>query len=233
MNILSSGISSLYNSIVFVLSTFAVKFFAGILVLLIGLIVSSLLKDLLLLIFRYFRVGKWLTAAGLTQEEKVNVWPKLLAELLRWTVIFIFLISAVDIWGIPRVGEVLSQLLQFLPSVFVAVVIGWIGLVAARFAYDIVRHGVGGVAGKESLLLATLARYAIIFFTTLIVLTQLGVAADLIKILFTGIVAMLSISFGLAFGLGGIDEAKGILSLIRGKIEEKESLKKNDKRRKK
>lgn len=232
MNIVTNGIASLYSSIMYVVSTFALKFLAGMLILLIGLIVASLLKDLLLTVFRYFRFENWLEAAGVAKSEEVNIWPRLLAQLLRWIVIFIFLISAVDVWGIPKVGEVLNQLLQFLPSVLVAVIIGWIGLVAARFSHDIVRHGVGKIVGEESLLLATLARYAIIFFTTLIILTQLGVAADLIKILFTGIVAMLAISFGLAFGLGGVDEARNILSGLRGKLEQKNQGKKDSKRRK-
>lgn len=233
MNIVTNGLLALYSSFVFIASSFAVKFFAGILILFIGLIVASLLKDLLLLIFRYFRLDKWLETAGLVKAQEVSVWPKLLAELLRWTVIFIFLISAVEVWGIPKVGEVLNQLLQFFPNVFVAVVIGWIGLVAARFAFDIVQHGVGGMSGKETVFLATIARYAIIFFTSLIVLTQLGVASDLIKILFTGIVATLTLAFGLSFGIGGIDEAKNIIGTLHGRVHLKEKIKEEVKKRKK
>jgi hypothetical protein len=52
-------------------------------------------------------------------------------------------------------------------------------------------------------------------------LTQLGVAAELVKILFTGIVSMLALAFGLAFGLGGQNEARDILKQLRKKIESK------------
>ena len=41
----------------------------------------------------------------------------------------------------------------------------------------------------------------------IIALNTLGIAAPLIQILFTGIVAMLAIAGGLAFGLGGKDAA--------------------------
>jgi len=51
-----------------------------------------------------------------------------------------------------------------------------------------------------------------------VVLNQLGVAQDLIRILFTGIVVMLSLAGGLAFGLGGRELAKEILEELKNKL---------------
>ncbi len=221
MDFINQTIGMFISSVSGVILSYLPKLAAGFLVFFIGLVLASLIKDLIAIIFKYFRVSRWLEAAGLVREKEVEVWPKIIAELARWIVIFLFLMSAVEIWGVPKVGEVLNQLLLFLPNVFVAVIIGLAGLIAARFTSDIVRHGVKGLGNKESLLLATIARYSIIFFTALIILTQLGVAADLVKILFTGIVAMLALAFGLAFGIGGQDEARTILKGLRQKISEK------------
>ena len=44
-------------------------------------------------------------------------------------------------------------------------------------------------------------------------MNQLGVAQDLIRIFFTGIVAAIAIAGGLAFGLGGRDAAKKYLMI--------------------
>ena len=41
----------------------------------------------------------------------------------------------------------------------------------------------------------------------IIAINQIGIAATLVNILFVGIVAALSLAFGLAFGLGGRDVA--------------------------
>lgn len=207
-------------------SAYIPKFIAGLLIFFIGLIIASLLKDIVKLIFRYFRIEKWLEAAGIVKGSDLEIWPNLLAELTRWTTIFVFLTSAVETWGVPKVGDVLNQLLLFLPNVFVAVVIGLIGLVIGRLASDIVRHSIRGLGEKEGLILGNVARYAIVFFTGLIILTQLGVAAELVKILFTGIVSMLALAFGLSFGLGGQDEARDILKKLRTKINETSGKKK-------
>ena len=219
MNFVTEIISSLSGSVIYILSTFMPKFLAGLIILIIGIIIASLLRDFIKIIFRYIKLGEWLETAGLVKSKEIQTWPNLLAELTRWSIIFLFLMSAVETGGIPKVGDVLNQLLLFLPNVFLAVIIGWIGLVAGRFVADIVRHGIDGVGGREALILGNIAKAAIYFFTSLIILTQLGVAAELVKILFTGIVGMLALSFGLAFGWGGKDEARELLKRLRLKIE--------------
>lgn len=220
MNVVSDSIMPVINSSFAVFAAFVPKFIAGFLVLFIGLVVSSLLKDLVRLVLHYFRVQRWLEATGVVKDQKIQVWPNIVAELVRWTVIFLFLNSAVDVWGIPKVGEVLNQLLYFIPNVFVAVVVGLMGFVAGKFAFDIVRHSVRGLGSKESLLLGTMAKYAILFFTVLIILNQLGVAAELVKILFTGIVAMFTLAIGLSFGLGGQEEAKNLLKKLHKRLDQ-------------
>lgn len=221
MNIISESLIAFINSARFITISYVPKFLAGLLILFIGLIIASLLKDLIKILFKYFHVERWLETSGVVRGADVAIWPNLLSELIRWTVIFLFLTSAVDAWGVPKVGDVLNQLLVFLPNVFVAVIIGWIGLVTGKLASDIVRHSLKGLGEREAFIMGNVARYTIIFFTVLIILTQLGVAAELVKILFTGIISMLALAFGLAFGFGGQDEAKDILKKVRKKIEGK------------
>lgn len=224
MNFVASAFSSFLASLLFLISNFIPKFFAGLVILIIGIVIASLLRDLLKVFFKYLRLEQWLENANVIKAKEIQIWPNIIIELIRWTVIFLFLMSAVETWAIPKVGDVLNQLLLFIPNVFLAVIIGWIGIVTGRFIFDIVRHGIDGVGGKESIILASIAKYSLYFFTSLIILTQLGVAADLVKILFTGIIISLSLAFGLAFGLGGQEEAKNILKIIRFKIEQQSKI---------
>ena len=50
------------------------------------------------------------------------------------------------------------------------------------------------------------------------VVSELGVAANLIQILFTGFVAMLAVAGGIAFGLGGQDAAKDVVEDLKKKF---------------
>lgn len=184
----------------------------------IGLVVAAILHRLIVEFFKVVQVEEWLDEAHIAKAHDVRVWPQIFAEFVRWSTIILFLVPAAEAWGIPRVTEVLNQVLLYLPNVFVAVFIGLVGLAIANIVFDVVMHGIRGIGGSSATTLATVARYAIIFFTALVVLNQLGVAADLIRILFTGIVAMLAIAGGLAFGLGGQDTARELLKHWREKL---------------
>jgi small-conductance mechanosensitive channel len=69
--------------------------------------------------------------------------------------------------------------------------------------------------------MANMAKYTILVFAALAVLNQLGVAQSLIQILFTGIVFMVALAGGLAFGLGGQEVAKELLSDLKDNLKKK------------
>ena len=52
----------------------------------------------------------------------------------------------------------------------------------------------------------------------MVALSHLGIAAQYMSILFTGIVAMLALAGGLAFGLGGKEAATDMIKSIRSEI---------------
>lgn len=205
-----------------VISTFISSFVSylpnllgGIVVFAIALILAQILKRLLLSLFKFFKLALLIKKTKLASEKEVRIWEEILGELLRWAVVILFLIPAVEIWGLTNVTTVLNQLLFYLPNVLVAVVIGFIGLIFANLVADLVKQSVRTAGSKSANTLSALARYSIIFFTVLVVLSQLGIAQDLIRIVFTGIVAMLAISGGLAFGLGGQTMAKDLLDRVK------------------
>ena len=57
-------------------------------------------------------------------------------------------------------------------------------------------------------------------FSFLIALDQLGVAPEIIRIFIMGVVAMVAIAGGLAFGLGGRDLAGDWLSDLKKRIKD-------------
>ena len=56
-------------------------------------------------------------------------------------------------------------------------------------------------------MLGRIAEIAVIAFAVLIAVNQVGIATDLVNILFIGVVAALAIALGLSFGLGGREVA--------------------------
>lgn len=206
------------NSAIVAIVTFVPKFVLGLIVLLIGIIIASILKQIVLEIFKTLRIEAFLKKYGVPEGKEEFSWGSILAEITRWFVIIVFLLPTADVWGLPKVDTVLSQVLLYLPNVFVAVIITLVGFVFGRLAHDVVLASTKGLNSETSRAIASVSRWAINVFVILAALNQLGVASDLIRILFTGFVAMLAISGGIAFGLGGQSSAKDIVEGIRSKL---------------
>ncbi len=220
MDALSGALGLTFNSAVTSLTNYVPRFLAGLVVLAVGLIAAGLAKKIVLGLFKALRVSKFLVTVKMVKEEgEFKIWEVILAELLRWTLTILFLVPAVETWGLPKVTDILNELLLYLPNVFVAVIVALVGVVISNLSADVVREGAKSLGSSSASSLSTVARYAILFFTVLVVLNQLGVAADLVRILFTGFVAMMALAGGLAFGLGGQDTARGVLKELKGRLE--------------
>jgi hypothetical protein len=129
------------------------------------------------------------------------------AEIVKWVIRFIFLVAAANVLGMQQVSVLLNQVLLWIPNLIVAAVILLLAPLIARFVRGAIEVGAGRMGFTNAPLLGRLAEIAIVAFAVLIAVNQLGIAADLINILFIGIVAALALAFGLAFGLGGRDVA--------------------------
>ena len=66
--------------------------------------------------------------------------------------------------------------------------------------------------------LGSVAKWAILIFGLFAALDQLGVARNFITVLLQGLIAMLAIAGGLAFGLGGQNAARGFIDRIRDEM---------------
>jgi hypothetical protein len=206
------------NSGIFAIVNFVPKFIAGLIILLIGIIVAALVKRLVVELFTVLRVEPLLKRYGVPESTQELSWTIILSEIVRWFVIVLFLIPTADVWGLPQIVTILNTFLLYLPNVFVAAIIALVGIVIARLAHDVVLASLKAVTQKTAKALASVVRWAILVFVFLAVLNQLGVAVDLVRILFTGFVAMLAIAGGIAFGLGGQGVAKDILEDLRKKF---------------
>jgi hypothetical protein len=142
--------------------------------------------------------------------------------LVKWFLILVFLMAATDILGLDEVTSFLNKIIFYIPNVVVATIILSVAFILGNFSYSIIRSSTKAAGIMSATFLATLARWSIIIFGLLAAFIQLGIAVSLVNTIFMGIVAALAIAAGLAFGLGGKDEAALILRKIREDITRKD-----------
>jgi hypothetical protein len=129
-------------------------------------------------------------------------------EIVRWFIVIAFLIPSLEVLGLSEINDFLrNDILGYLPHIFVAALV----LIIASYVSDALHVFIEGSAkavnSRASRMAATIARWAIWVFAIIIALSELGIAEQFMNALFIGIVAMLSLAGGLAFGIGGKDAA--------------------------
>lgn len=182
-----------------------------------GFLIAAFLGRFVENILRRARIDSALERAGIRRRfEEVGLGFQLshvVGWIVKWFIIILVLATVADILDWNQITQFLNEVVMYIPNVLIAIVILTIGLMAGRLVHGIVERTarasmmLAGVSG----ILAALAKWAVIIFAIMASLNQLKIAANLIQILFAGLVFAITLAVGLSFGLGGRDKAKEFL----------------------
>lgn len=181
----------------------------------VGRVVAEILKRLKL--NRLFDKTGWKDALE-KAELKVNA-AEFIGAIFKWILVIVFLMAAVEVLNLVQFANFLKEVLAYLPNVIIAALIFVVAVIIADILEKIVRATVEKIRTGYAQLAGAIVKWAIWIFAILAILMQLKVASALIETLFTGLVAVIVISAGLAFGLGGRDAAKDLLEGLKRKVQ--------------
>lgn len=183
-----------------------------------GFLIGGLLGRAISHLVTTAKVDKFFEKIGVmeTLHKISNSWNSahIIGGIVKWFFIIIFFISAVAKLGLTEVSMFLAQIWAFVPTVIIAAMMIIIGSVVAEWAARIVRGGGRAADMHASNFAASIVKGAVWVLTIMVALSQVGIAAALINTIFIGLVAMLALAGGLAFGLGGRDHAARVLDSI-------------------
>src|SRR5579883_1471057 len=197
-------ITSLATALAAVFS-FIPRIIGFLVILLVAWIVASLVAKAMPFLLRRVGFDRIATRIGLSRlEQSWNMRMDaagLLGKIVFWFIFLIFMIPAIDSLGLASVSALLGQLIAYIPNVFVAIIILFLGMLVATFAADLIYRTTANANIGSPSLLANVARYAIIGFVALLALYQLQIAPAMIQTLFTAVIGAAALAFALAFGL--------------------------------
>lgn len=188
----------------------------ALIILVIGFLLGGLVGKALAHLVTMARVDKMLEKLGAMETfRRIGMnWNsgRVIGGLVKWFIIIVFLITALDMLGLSEVNLFLRQIvLVYVPSVIIAAIILVAGSVVADWASRAMRRASQMADMHAANFASSVVKWAIWIFTLMVVFTQLGIAQSFIQTLFVGVVAMLALAGGLAFGLGGRDHASRVL----------------------
>ncbi len=192
----------------------------------IGWVLAILIEKLVENIFRALKIDSALKGAGLEEVVKraghnLNS-GMFVGALVKWFVVVVFLMASFDVLGLSQVNSFLRDVVNYLPTVIVAVLILMVAVVVANAMQRVVVASARAGHVKSAELLGRITKWAIWIFALLTALFNLGVAPALIQTVVMAVFAGGALAIGLAFGLGGKDTAQRILERTAHNVLEKE-----------
>jgi hypothetical protein len=170
-----------------------------------GLLTAWVVRMLVLRVLRTFGfdtfcerlgVAQPLSQAGVRRPVSLVV-----SRVLFWIVFLLFAFMGVDAMNLPATAHLISQIVAFLPNVLAASLVLLVGVLCANFFAEAALIAAVTAQVEEARLVAGLVRWGFLLFTFAMVLTQLGIAKEIVvaafSITFGGIVLALALSVGL------------------------------------
>lgn len=196
----------------------------ALIILLVGLPIASLLGKLIEKILKAVKIDELFQKIGLTKyAEKGGFQLRVswfLGRLIYWFLVIVIILALSDMLNFVALSGFLSSVLLYIPNIIVSIVILLAAIILANFLRSIVRKSVQTTNFGGAGFLATLTWWVIVVFGVITALIQLGIAVTILNTLVIAVISSAALATGLAFGIGGKDEAARLLAKFRKDLEE-------------
>ncbi|HZB83916.1 MAG TPA: mechanosensitive ion channel [Rubrobacteraceae bacterium] len=181
----------------------------AIIILVVGYIIAKVLQALVTKVLRSVGFEDWMERGGVKQffdRASTRQTPSgVLGKVVFWFVFIIAITMAADALGLQQISGFLNQLIAYIPSIFVAILILLLAALLANFLASIVR------GATSSDILASVVQYGVIIYAVFVALTQLGIAVTLTAPTFLILLGAVALALAIAFGIGGREVAKDVV----------------------
>ena len=126
----------------------------------------------------------------------------IIAFVLAWAVIFYAIVLAADFLNLTVIRDLFTRFLEFIPTLFVSVLILFAGLLFGKLMGNIIDNAARANNLKGGFLISRAVNIFIVFFCALIAVENLGFATQLVNNVVVIVLASLGLAFGIGVGLG-------------------------------
>lgn len=206
------------NSLKTLLSEFAEfipSLLAAIVILVIGYIISRILRSAVGVILRKVGVDKLASSTGIDDQlgklgKKASV-SNGIALMVFWITFLVFIVSAADSLGLRQLGETIDQFIIYIPKIIAATLILLLGLAAASLIKGLVYNSATS-AGFDFAKPLSKAAFALVTIVTVsLTVGQLEIETRLLDTIVGIVLAALGVGCAISLGLGSRAASENIV----------------------
>ena len=183
--------------------------------LVVGVILAKMIKGIIQRVLRAISFSKFINKTPLQvalQEDNLGkIIEESVSNFFYWMSVLVVIYIMVAILGLNSATLVLEKILGYIPNVISAMFILLFGILVAGWVESLVKGAVRAIDQKASRMLGKVSGYFVVVLTSMTALSELGIAEEFLTIMFIGLVATLTLGFGVAIGLGGKNLVERVL----------------------
>ncbi len=190
------------------------KILGMLIIIVIGWVIAIVVKILVRHFLKLVKFNVLCDNVGVTQMfTKADLPPptELLSALVFWVTWAAFLMLGISTLGIVVLQEQISRFFLYVPQIFVALLILFVGILFANFAARAVLLGMVNANVPSARLLSSAVRVFLVILTVAMALEHVAVAKSVVLIAFSVAFGAVMLGLAIAFGLGGRDVARRFL----------------------
>jgi len=194
---------------------------------LLGWVIAYAIKAVLrsaLRLMNFYKLSENAGASQLLSKAALPSATEILSRFVFWVAWLGFILLGVSALGILGLQEQIASFFLFLPRLFVAMFIMFLGLLAASFFSRATLLAAVNANMPSPRVLSLAVRSIIVVFVFSVVFEELGLAEQTMLVAFGIAFGALMLGLAIAFGIGGKDLAQRFLEkrVVRGKKQENE-----------
>jgi len=207
------------------IGNFLVNAILVILILIIGWIVSKLIKSLVTKLLRSVKIDDISERIQLDDILAKGGIKYSLSELIGiicyWLTLLVTFVVAINAMGLTIAADLLNRIVLYVPNIIAAIFILILGMFLAALLNNIVQTAASNAGLFQAKFLGKVVEIVVIVFAVAITMEQLNIGAKIIELIVSIILASIGLSFALAFGLGCKDMAAKFLTDFTEKLKTK------------
>lgn len=204
------------TQIIFDIINFIPRFVNGLIILVVGYLISRLVRWIVRVVLRKIRFDQLVERTGITNALNGLGIRIPLSEVVAQVVFFFLLLSfatsAVALMGLVAVADLLQNVLRFIPSAISAAIIIIFGSMLARVLGTTITAVAENVNISYGKALGKIIEYAVLAFVIVLAISTLGVDTTILTSSLTIIIASAGLAIALTFALGARESARNVIA---------------------
>lgn len=190
-------------------SSAAPKLLLALLILVVGRVIAGIVRRLvrrILATLQVDRLAERLNDIDLVQRTGMRIQISgVVAQMVFYVLMLGFIIFATDMLGIPAITDMVRDVINYLPALFSAFVLFWLGLFLADMVRGAVQTTCQSLGIPSAKMIATAVFYFLFVTIAVSALSQAKISTGFIASNLTVIIGALALAFAIGYGLAARD----------------------------